>query len=80
MDLFQIIQMLQKGQNPQQLVMSILQQKANNNPMFSNLLNLAQNNKTDEIEQIVRNYAKEQGIDYDAAFNAFKQQLMGLNK
>ena len=40
MDLFQIIQMLQKGQNPQQLVMSILQQKANNNPMLSNLLNL----------------------------------------
>lgn len=80
MNLFQIIQLLQKGQNPQQLVMSMLQQKASNNPMFSNLLNLAQNNKTDEIEQIVRNYAKENGIDYDVAFNTFKQQLMGLNK
>lgn len=80
MNLFQIIQMLQKGQNPQQLVMSMLQQKAGNNPMFSNLLNLAQNNKTDEIEQIVRNYAKANGIDYDVAFNTFKQQLMGLNK
>ncbi len=80
MNLFQIIQMLQKGQNPQQLVMSMLQQKAGNNPMFSNLLNLAQNNKTDEIEQIVRNYAQSNGIDYDTAFNTFKQQLMGLNK
>lgn len=78
MNLFQIIQMLQSGQNPEQMVMNMLQQKAGNNPMLGNLLSLAKNNKTDDIELIVRNYAKANGIDFDTAFNTFKQQLLGF--
>ena len=46
-----------RNSNPQQLVMGILQQRANENPLFANILSLAQNGNTAEIENIVRNMA-----------------------
>ena len=70
----QLIQMIKQGQNPQQLLMNILSQNQNQ-PMYQNLLTLAKENKTGEIEKIARNIAKEKGIDFDQAFNSFKQQL-----
>lgn len=39
----QLIQLIKSGMNPQQLVMSILQQNKNV-PMFQNVMSLAQNN------------------------------------
>lgn len=62
-----------RNSNPQQLVMGMLQQRANENPLFANILSLAQNGNTAEIENIVRNMAKERGIDFDKEFNSFKQ-------
>jgi hypothetical protein len=50
-----LIQMIKQGQNPQQLMISILQGQAYNNPLGKNLLNLAQSGRTDELEKIVRN-------------------------
>ena len=73
-----LIQMIKGGQNPQQLLMSIMEQgPAAQNPMFSNLLSLAKNGKGKEIETIARNMAKEKGMDFDKEFNAFKQ-MFGL--
>lgn len=73
-----LIQMIKGGQNPQQLLMSILEQgPAAQNPMFSNILSLAKNGKGNEIETIARNMAKEKGMDFDKEFNAFKQ-MFGL--
>lgn len=77
MNPMQIIQLIKGGQNPQQLVMQILQQQAQNNPMSANLLELIQNNKTADVEQIARNLAKTKGIDFDKEFNSFKQ-LLGI--
>ena len=77
MNSMQIIQLIKGGQNPQQLVMQILQQQAQNNPMGANLLELIKNNKTADVEQIVRNLAKTTGIDFDTEFNSFKQ-LLGI--
>lgn len=77
MNPMQIIQLIKGGQNPQQLVMQILQQQAQNNPMGANLLELVQNNKTADVEQIARNLAKTKGIDFDKEFNSFKQ-LLGI--
>lgn len=77
MNPMQIIQLIKGGQNPQQLVMQILQQQAQNNPMGANLLELIQNNKTADVEQIARNLAKTKGIDFDKEFNSFKQ-LLGI--
>lgn len=75
-DMNNFMQMARNG-NPQQIVMNMLQQNAQGNPMFANILFLAQNGNTQEIENIVRNMAKERGIDFDKEFNSFRQ-MFGL--
>ena len=71
-----IVAMMKSGKNPQQIVMAILNKNAQStNPMYANLLSLAKENKTQDIEQIARNLAKERGLDYDKEFGAFKQFL-----
>jgi len=42
------------------------------NPIMQNLASLIKEGKTDEIEKVVRNIAKERGVDYDKEFKAFK--------
>ena len=75
-----LIQMIRRGNNPQQLMLSILQSGAYNNPLGKNLLNLAQQGNATEIEKIVRNlYAQQGGKNFDADFEAFKRAL-GYNK
>lgn len=73
----QLLQMIRGGSNPQQLLMSILQNSAANNPMSANLLTLVQQRDCRGIEQLARNFCRSQGIDFDKEFNAFRQQ-MGL--
>lgn len=75
MNPMQLIQMIKNGSNPQQLALSMLEQNAGSNPVINNLLNLAKEGKTDEIEDIARNMFKEQGKDFDKEFNSFKQSL-----
>ena len=70
----QVMQLL-KTKNPQQAVMQILEASSANNPIFANLLGLAKQNKTAEIEQIVRNLFQQQGLDFDNEFNSFKRNL-----
>ncbi len=71
-----LIQMIKQGQNPQQLMLSILRGQAYNNPLGKNLLNLAQEGRTDELEKVVRNiYAQQGGKDFDQEFEAFKRAL-----
>lgn len=70
----QLVQMIKQGQNPQQLMLSILQGNANS-PLEANLLNLAKNGQTAEIEKIARNMCKERGVDFDAEFQKFRQQF-----
>lgn len=74
-DPMQLIQMIKSGQNPQQLMLNILQSNFSNSPMGANLLALAKQNKTTEIEMIARNICKQRGIDYDTAFDSFKKNL-----
>lgn len=69
----QLIQLIKSGNNPQQLVMSVLNQRAQENPMFANLLNLANKNDSQGLEQIARNLAKERGMDFDKEFANFRQ-------
>lgn len=75
MNPMQLIQMIRSGQNPQQLAMNLLQQNMGSTPMGQNLIDLAQKGNTADIEQIARNLAKQQGIDFDKEFAAFKQML-----
>lgn len=71
----QLIQMIKNGQNPQQLMLSILVGQAGT-PMGANLLNLAKNGQTAEIEKIARNlYAQQGGQNFDDDLKAFRQML-----
>ena len=45
------IQMLMQSQNPQQLVLQLLQQNMGNTPIGKNLLTMAQSNNQQGIEQ-----------------------------
>lgn len=68
----QFINQIRSGQNPQQLMLNFLEQQANNNPMGQNLLNLARNNQTQDIEQFARNMFTSNGRDFDSEFKKFK--------
>ena len=71
-----LISMIKGGTNPQQLLIKIMENGiSNNNPLMANLLDLAKNNRRDEIEKIARNLCKERGIDFDKEFNNFKKNL-----
>lgn len=70
----QFIDMVKRG-NPQQNMLNLLKERAQGNPMFANMLSLAQSGNTQEIENIARNIAKEKGIDFDTEFNSFKQKF-----
>lgn len=54
-----IIQMIRGGQNPQQLMINLLENQMQNTPMGANLLNLAKQNRSADIEQIARNICKQ---------------------
>ena len=73
--LMQFMQMMRNGNNPQTMIMNMLQQQAGNSPLGQNLLKLAQNNDGKGIEQIARNLCSQRGLDFDKEFAAFKQQL-----
>ena len=71
----QLIQMIKSGKNPQQLLMGILQNQAQQNPMYRDFLYLIQNNRANEIEPIVRANFQKNGLDFDKEFNSFKKTL-----
>ena len=69
-----LIQMIRQGQNPQQLMLSVLEGQAGS-PMGRNLLNLARKGQTAEIEKIARNLCRERGVDFDQEFMKFRQMF-----
>ena len=73
-----LINQMRQGKNPQQLMIDILEGEASQNPIMGNLLSMAKDNRTADIERFARNLAKEQGIDFDKEFSRFKKQYFGL--
>ena len=71
----QLIQLIKSGQNPQQLVMGILQQQSQNNPILNNAMNLAQGGNTGALQRLARNLAAQRGLDFDKQFTNFRNQL-----
>ena len=68
----EFVQMIANQKDPKQMVFSMLEQSASNNPFFANLLTLAKENRQAEIENIARNMMKERGLDFDKEFNSFR--------
>lgn len=76
MDLNQIIAMIRQGvASPQQITLQLLETRMKGTPMGDNLINLARNGRTDEIEKIARNLAAQQGVDFDKELEAFRRSL-----
>ena len=71
----QPVQMIKGGSNPQQLMISILEQRMRGNPLGENLLNLARQNNGQEIEKVARNLCAQRGLDFDKEFANFKQKI-----
>ena len=71
-----LIQMIKGGRNPQQLLMSILQNQSGNNPILNNAVNMAKNGNTSGLEMVARNLAAQRGLDFDKQFANFKNQFM----
>ena len=59
--------------NPKDMAMKMLSQ--NNNPIFKNLIDMANRGDTKGVENFARNYMKEQGKDFDKEFNNFKDMF-----
>ena len=71
-DMFKLISSF-KNQDPSALVSNMINEAASKgNPIMQNLANLIKEGKTEEIEKVVRNIAKERGVDYDKEFKAFR--------
>jgi hypothetical protein len=52
-----------------------MQSNMSSTPFGANLLSLAQQGNTKEIERIARNIAQQRGIDYDKEFALFVKNL-----
>ena len=63
--------------NPKNMAMNML--KNNTNPIFNNLIDMANKNDVKGLENFARNYMKEQGRNYDEEFNEFINNF-GLKK
>ena len=74
----ELIAQIRQGKNPQQLMLGILEANAASNPIYANLLSMAKDGRTADIEAFARNVAKEKGIDFDKEFSRFKKQYFGL--
>lgn len=71
--MIKMMQSLKNSGNPQEALINMIEQSSQNNPMMANILALAKEGKTSDIENIARNMLKEQGLDFDNEFNNFKK-------
>ena len=63
------LEMLKAIKNPKQFAMNLIQKS--NNPIFNNLIEMANKGNTKEIEKFARNVFKEHGEDFDKEFSDF---------
>lgn len=66
-----IKQYMMQGLTPQ----NILSKMNISNPMLNNVITMAQNGDTKGVETFARNICQQKGMDFDAEFTKFKQNL-----
>lgn len=71
----QFLTMMKNGQSPEQLMLNMLETQMKGTPMGDNLINLARQGNTAEIEKIARNLVAQRGGDFDREFLNFRRQL-----
>ncbi len=63
------MEMLKAIKNPKQFAMNII--KKNGNPVFNNLVEMANKNDMEGLQNFGRNMFKERGQDFDKEFSEF---------
>lgn len=66
---------VKKGYRPEQVTMNLLESRMRGTPMGDNLIKLAREGNSAELERIARNLAAQRGIDFDKEFAAFRQKF-----
>ena len=74
-----LVQAIRNGQNPQQLMLNILENNMSGTPLGDNLIQMVRNGNGAGIEQVVRNIAQQRCIDFDKEFPIFLN-MMGFKK
>ena len=64
-----IIKMMMGKMSPKDMAVKMLEN--NSNPVFANLIDMANKGDTKGVEKFARNVMKEKGIDYDKEFSEF---------
>lgn len=64
-----MIKMMMGKMSPKDMAMKMIEN--NSNPVFTNLIDMANNNETEKLEQFARNICKEKNIDFDKDFADF---------
>jgi hypothetical protein len=64
--------------NIKQMVLGML--KNNTNPIFANLIQMAEKNDVQGLENFARNYYKEQGKDFDKEMKEFENMFKQMKK
>lgn len=59
--------------NIKQMIMNML--KNNSNPIFANLIDMAEKGDSQGVENFARNYCKEQGRDFDKEIKSFQNMF-----
>ena len=62
--------------DPKELLLAFMQQNRSN-PMINNLINMAKNGNSKEVENFARNAFKDQGRDFDTEFSQFMKNFKG---
>ena len=66
---------VKKGYRPEQVTMNLLESRMRGTPMGDNLIKLAREGNSAELERIARNLAAQRGIDFDKEFTAFRKKF-----
>jgi len=78
MNPFEIIKpFITKGATPKGIALNIIKNnpRTNNNPIFNNLVDMAEKGNDQGVEKFVRNVLKGKGIDYDKEVEDMKKVL-----
>jgi hypothetical protein len=66
---------VKKGYRPEQVTMNLLESQMRGTPMGDNLIKLAREGNSAELERIARNLAAQRGLDFDKEFAAFRKKF-----
>ncbi len=67
------LEMLKAIKNPKQFAMNIIQK--NSNPIFNNLVEMANKNDTEGLKKFGENLFKQNGQDFDKEFQEFMNMV-----